>query len=55
MQLMIDSGLPTNKLIWLSTHQGLTLVSVGKNQISLKLLHLLYKSVREVDSHIWIL
>ena len=24
-------------------------------QISLKLLHLLYNSVREVDSHIWML
>ena len=35
--------------------QGLTFVSVYENQSSLKLLHLLYNSMREVDSHIWML
>ena len=35
--------------------QGLTCVSVWENQISLKLLHLLYDSMRKTDSHIWML
>ena len=35
--------------------QGLTFVSVPKNQISLKLLYYLYDSMGEIDSHIWML
>ena len=35
--------------------QGLTFISVCKNQISLKLLHLPFNSMREIDSHIWML
>ena len=34
---------------------GLTFVSVCNNQISLKLLHLLYNPLRETDSYIWML
>ena len=37
----------------LSENQGL--LSVSKNQTSLKLLHLLYNAMREIDSHIWML
>ena len=36
----------------LLTTQGLTFLSVCRNQISLKLLHLLYNSMREIISHI---
>ena len=35
--------------------QTLTFVSVHENQISLKLLHLLFNSMSEIDSHIWML
>ena len=35
--------------------QGLTFISVRENQISLKLQHLLYNSMIEIDSHIWML
>ena len=35
--------------------QGLTFISVCENQISLKLLYLLYNPMREIDSHIWML
>ena len=38
-------------LMW-SQWRGLTFVSVCENQISLKLHHLLYDSVREIDSHV---
>ena len=39
----------------INQEQELTFISVCKNQISLKLLHLLYNSVKKADSHISIL